>query len=108
MDRGRPLGQAPDHARMANAPRVDDAFGEEVAPPRDQRQDAFGRKMIHRVGRIGGERKYAKPRAGVARQPRLEQRYVQPLPMLKRIADLIAELQADARPNTDDRTKDVE
>src|SRR3546814_16696601 len=24
MDRGRPLGQALDHARMANAPRVDD------------------------------------------------------------------------------------
>src|SRR3546814_3283188 len=39
MDRGRPLGQAPDHARMANAPRVDDAFGEEVAQPRDRSEE---------------------------------------------------------------------
>src|SRR3546814_2783176 len=79
---------------MANAPRVDDAFGEEVAQPRDQRQDAFGRKMIHRVGRIGGERQYAKPRAGVARQRRLEQRAVEPLRILKRSEEHTSELQS--------------
>src|SRR3546814_5717351 len=31
MDRGRPLGQAPDHARMANAPRVDDRSEEHTS-----------------------------------------------------------------------------
>src|SRR3546814_12824778 len=67
------------------------------------RQDAFGRKMIHRVGRIGGERQYAKPRAGVARQRRLEQRAVEPLRILKRIADRIAELQVERRRNRADR-----
>src|SRR3546814_3915750 len=106
MNGGRPLGQSPDHARMANAPCIDDAFGEEVAQPRNQRQDAFRRKMIHRVGRIGGERQYAKPRAGVARQCRLEQRAVEPLDILKRVADRIAELEVERR--TEENTAELQ